>query len=286
MSSSEAGKGVGSGRGVSRRPVVGGNWKMNTDCRTGPILAAAVHEGLRADVAECVEVVVFPPMCYLMHVGATLAERGSPVKLGAQNLWHEDNGAYTGEVSARMLADCGASYVLIGHSERRHVVGETDELIGKKLRAAVAGGLRAVLCVGETLAQREAGETDAVNERQLRSALAGVHGGVCGGSGGGVGGGGGGMERVVIAYEPVWAIGTGKTATPEDAQRAHEQIRSVLAGMFDRETADRTPIQYGGSVKPSNAAELFAMPDIDGGLIGGASLEAETFLSIVNAAGV
>ena len=253
-----------------RRPVVGGNWKMNTDCRTGPMLAAAVHEGLHADLAQHVEVIVFPPACYLLPVGATLTDRGSCVRLGAQNLWHEDNGAYTGELSARMLKDCGATHVLIGHSERRHVVGENDELIAKKLRAALSADLSPVLCVGETLEQREAGQTDAVNERQLRSALVGIDGGIA---------------RVIIAYEPVWAIGTGKTATPDDAQRAHKHIRAVVADLFDKDAADRTVIQYGGSVKPSNAAELFSMPDIDGGLIGGASLEAETFLAIVNAAG-
>ena len=234
------------------------------------MLAAAVHEGLHADLAQHVEVIVFPPACYLLPVGATLTDRGSCVRLGAQNLWHEDNGAYTGELSARMLKDCGATHVLIGHSERRHVVGENDELIAKKLRAALSADLSPVLCVGETLEQREAGQTDAVNERQLRSALVGIDGGIA---------------RVIIAYEPVWAIGTGKTATPDDAQRAHKHIRAVVADLFDKDAADRTVIQYGGSVKPSNAAELFSMPDIDGGLIGGASLEAETFLAIVNAAG-
>ena len=252
-----------------RRPVVGGNWKMNTDCRTGPILAAAVHEGLHADLAQHVEVIVFPPACYLLPVGATLTDRGSCVRLGAQNLWHEDNGAYTANspADAQRLR---ATHVLIGHSERRHIVGENDELISKKLRAALSADLTPVLCVGETLEQREAGQTDAVNERQLRSALAGIDGGIA---------------RVIIAYEPVWAIGTGKTATPDDAQRAHKHIRAVVADLFDKDAADRTILQYGGSVKPSNAAELFSMPDIDGGLIGGASLEAEMFLAIVNAAG-
>ncbi|TVQ63387.1 MAG: triose-phosphate isomerase [Phycisphaerales bacterium] len=257
----------------SRKPIVGGNWKMYTTQDAAAGLARDVAAGLIAGTGEGagVEVVVFPPFPYLLTVGAVLRERGGPVALGGQDVWTQPEGAFTGEVSGEMLRDCGCTHALVGHSERRHVLGESDELVGEKLRAALSAGLHAVLCVGEKLDEREGGRTDAVNERQLRAALAGV--------------GAGDLSRVVIAYEPVWAIGTGKTATPEDAQRAHAAIRAVVASMYDADAAEAIRIQYGGSVKPGNAAELFAQPDIDGGLIGGASLQASDFLAICGAAG-
>lgn len=253
-------------RNSKRNPVVGGNWKMNTDRASAADLARSVAAGL----VPGVEVMVFPPFPYLLTVRKVLDDAGGMVALGAQDLWPDPNGAYTGEISTDMLLDCGVQGVLVGHSERRHVVGEPDALLNRKLRAALDAGLTAVLCVGETLEQREKGQTDEVNERQIRAGLAAVEASQ--------------LDAVVIAYEPVWAIGTGRTATPRDAQDAHARIRALLAGMYSEEIAQRTRIQYGGSVKPDNAAELFAQPDIDGGLIGGASLKSADFLAIVGAA--
>ncbi|USN98128.1 MAG: triose-phosphate isomerase [Phycisphaeraceae bacterium] len=248
-----------------RRPIIGGNWKMNTNAESAVALARGVADGCAG--LSGVEVFVCPPFPYLTHVGSAL---NNAVMLAAQDLYHEPDGAFTGEISTAMLADCGVRAVLTGHSERRHVIGEGDALINKKTRAALNAGLLAVLCVGEKLDQRDAGETDAVNERQIRAGLAGVTPDQ--------------MARVVIAYEPVWAIGTGKTATPADAQDAHAKIRAVLTDLYGPEIAGATRIQYGGSVKASNAAELFGQPDIDGGLIGGASLKTADFLDIVRAA--
>ena len=249
---------------TTRTPYVGGNWKMNTNRATGPALAREVGAG--ADAA-C-EVVVFPPFPYLLGVGQALA--GSRTRLGAQDCSFEKNGAFTGEVSLEMLKDCGVTSVLTGHSERRHVLGETDELVNRKTRAVLWAGLTCVLCVGEQLGEREAGRTDAVNERQLRAGLAGVESDQ--------------MARVVIAYEPVWAIGTGKIATPADAQDAHRKIRGVLGSLYAPAVAGATRIIYGGSLKAANAAELLGQPDIDGGLVGGASLQAAEFLPIIAAA--
>lgn len=241
---------------------------MNTNARTAESLAREVAEGVRGLGAE---VFVCPPFPYLLPVGRVLESCGSGVLLAAQDLWTEPDGAFTGEVSAVMLVDCGVRAVLIGHSERRHVIGEGDDLINRKVRAALDADLVAVLCVGETLEQRERGETDAVNAAQVRAGLAGVSADQ--------------MSSVVIAYEPVWAIGTGRTATAADAQDAHGKIRGLLAELFGDGVGRAMRIQYGGSVKPGNAAELFGMPDIDGGLIGGASLNAADFLGIVRAAG-
>ena len=251
-----------------RTPVIGGNWKMNTNAESSRALAEAVGEGCRS--IDGVEVFVCPPFPYLRRVGGALTDAGGGVSLAAQDVWHEPDGAFTGEVSAAMLLDCGVSVVLTGHSERRHVIGENDGLINKKTIAALNAGLSVVLCIGETLEQREQGETDAVNERQLRAGLDGVAPEQ--------------MASVIVAYEPVWAIGTGKTATPGDAQDAHAKIRGVLGDLYGADIAAATRIQYGGSVKPGNAAELFAQPDIDGGLIGGASLKADDFLAIIRAA--
>lgn len=252
-----------------RKPYVGGNWKMNTSVDTSSALARGVVEACDA-VQGKVEVVVFPPAPYLIGVKSILRSRPSSIRTGAQNIYHEPDGAFTGEISVAMAKDCGCAHALAGHSERRHVIGESDELVNAKVRAILEGGLTCVLCIGETLEQREAARTDEVNERQLRTGLADV--------------GQRQMDKVVIAYEPVWAIGTGKTASPEDAQNAHSHIRNLLNEMYGPEVAQRTRIIYGGSVKPSNAASLFGQPDIDGGLIGGASLKVEDFTAIAKAA--
>lgn len=249
-----------------RTPFIGGNWKMNTTAREAVELADAVARGVRAHGPQ---VAVFPPFVWLDMVADAI--RGSRLLLGAQDCSPSDNGAYTGDVSLAMLDEVGVSCVLVGHSERRHGLQETPERIAAKLHAVLGAGLTGVLCIGETLDQREAGQTDAVNESQLRSALDGlgdVH-----------------EDRLVVAYEPVWAIGTGKTASRDDAQAAHGAIRSVLAGVLGTDVAAAIRIIYGGSMKPENAAELLALPDIDGGLIGGASLKAKDFLAIAAAAG-
>jgi triosephosphate isomerase len=249
----------------NRTPFVGGNWKMNTDSTTGNSLASSIASGL--DTAGSVEVAIFPPFVYLSGINNAIA--GSDISLGAQDAYFEPNGAFTGEISLDMLKDCAVKSVLTGHSERRHVIGENDTIVNKKTRAVIEAGLQVVLCIGETLDQRESGKTDAINEHQTRAGLEGVS-----------------KERlgqVVIAYEPVWAIGTGKNATPEDAQDAHAKIRELIANMYDQDAADAIRIIYGGSMKPGNAPELMAMPDIDGGLIGGASLKTDDFLSIIRA---
>lgn len=250
----------------SRTPFVGGNWKMNTDRAIAADLASGVATAFAPMTG--VEAAVFPPFPYLAPVREALGTSG--VLLGAQDAWPEPNGAFTGEVSIDMLKDCGVGVVLVGHSERRHVIGEDDGLINRKVRAVLAAGLRCILCIGETLDQREAGDTDAVNASQLKAGLAGVT-----------------AEQaadLTIAYEPVWAIGTGKTATPQDAQDAHKKARAVVAGILGGDAAAAMRIQYGGSMKPGNAAELLAQPDIDGGLIGGASLKAGDFADILRAA--
>ncbi len=252
---------------MSRTPSVGANWKMNLDRAGAEALARDVCD--RLGDSPGAEVAVFVPFPYLLEVGRVIRETGSAVRLGAQDLSEHDNGAFTGEVSTAMLLDCGVQTVLAGHSERRHVIGESDQLVGAKARKALDSGLDVILCVGETLEQRQAGETNAINERQIRAGLEGVSPGD--------------MARVTIAYEPVWAIGTGMTATPGDAQNAHATIRALLASMFSSALAQETRIQYGGSVKPGNAGELMAQPDIDGGLIGGASLNADDFRAIVRA---
>lgn len=251
----------------ARVPIVVGNWKMNTDRAAAVALAMDVHTG--ASVLLGVETGIAPPLVYLDAVGTALRAAGSKLLLGAQNVSAEPNGALTGEVSVSMLKDLGVQLVLCGHSERRHIIGESDELVGRKVRAVLQGGLRCILCVGETLDERERGITDAVNERQIRAALSGVTTDQ--------------LPRLVVAYEPVWAIGTGKNATPLDAQSAHAKIRSVLADLFGQAAAAAIRVQYGGSMKPDNAKALIDQPDIDGGLIGGAALKAETFLPIVQA---
>lgn len=249
-----------------RRPLVIANWKMNGDSDTNRALLTAFLGLLEPGTqgGNC-DVVICPPFTYLGEVGALLD--GSPVHLGAQDCSHSESGAYTGEVAAPMLADCGCGYVIIGHSERRQYHGESDALVAAKLSAAVRAGLVPVLCVGETRDQREAGEEEKVVTSQLRGALRDVAS----------------LDDIVVAYEPVWAIGTGLTATPELAQEMHGAIRKALVAI-DEQGAQETRLLYGGSVKADNAAALFSQRDIDGALVGGASLDAEAFAAIVDAA--
>ncbi len=250
----------------NRTPFVGGNWKMNTNARSGAQLAQALASGLGG--VSGIDVAIYPPFVYLQGINNTIS--GSDIILGAQDASDQPSGAFTGEISMDMLKDCGVRSVLTGHSERRHVIGESDTIVNKKTRAVLDAGLQCVLCIGETLDQRESGKTDAINEHQTRAGLEGVSKDQ--------------LARVVIAYEPVWAIGTGKTATPEDAQNAHANIRELIASMYDQDAADAIRIIYGGSMKPDNAAVLMSMTDIDGGLVGGASLKADDFLNIIRAA--
>lgn len=249
-----------------RTPLVAGNWKMNGSRESAAALIKAIV-GAGEERASA-EVVVCPPFVLIPDAARQL--KGSGIGLGAQNLCTEEAGAYTGEVSGAMLREFDVSYVIVGHSERRTLYGETDVIVARKFLTAQKTGLTPILCVGETLEEREAGRTFEIVERQLGAVLA-----VAGIAA---------FARAVVAYEPVWAIGTGRTATPEQAQEVHARIRSSLA-MQDATIARSLRILYGGSVKASNAAELFAMPDIDGGLIGGASLDATQFLSICRAAG-
>jgi triosephosphate isomerase len=250
-----------------RKKIIAANWKMNmTAAEAGPFMEDLMLELKNFDGAE---VVIVPSFTTLPRVSEILSET-SGVTLGAQNMWHEASGAYTGEVSATMLREFFTRYVVLGHSERRTIFGESDELVNKKVKAAHAASLRPILCVGETLEERDAGRHHEVLARQLRGSLAGLDEGQ--------------MLDTVIAYEPVWAIGTGRTATPEQAQEAHAFIRQTLGEMFGPATAGKVRIQYGGSVKPDNARELLHQPDIDGALVGGASLDARSFAKIVLAA--
>ena len=246
-----------------RRPLIAGNWKMNTNRASAVALAEAVAK--QAAALDGVDLAVCPPSCYLDAVGRAIA--GSKVALGAQNMYHEKDGAFTGELSATMLRDLGCKYVILGHSERRHILGETDAAVNKKLLAALAAGLLPIVCVGELLAEREAGKTLAVIQTQFDGSLAGLPAEQ--------------MAKVVIAYEPVWAIGTGKVATPQQAEDVHLALRKIIGERYNSSIADSVRLQYGGSVKPDNAAELLKQPDIDGALVGGASLKVDQFLGIV-----
>ena len=231
--------------------------------------ATALAKGVAESVGENpeVDVVLCPPSTYLSAVGT--AVEGTPVGLGAQNLYAAQDGAFTGEVNAAMLTDVGCGYVILGHSERRALLGETDQQISEKLHSALAGNLTPIVCVGETLEDRESGQTEQVVETQVRGSLAGLDAGQA--------------ASIVLAYEPVWAIGTGKTATPEQAEEVHAFIRKLLGEIFSAEIADQIRIQYGGSVKPNNATELLGQPNIDGALVGGASLKVEDFAGIIHA---
>ena len=248
---------------MHRTPFVAGNWKMNTTKASAVELAKAIAKGAPK---SGVDVGVAPPFVYLDAVGQAIA--GSNVLPGAQDLYFEKNGAFTGEICAEMLKDVGVKFVLTGHSERRHVLGEPPSLIARKAHAAYAAGLIVVHCVGEKLEERDANKTFAVVQAQveeLSTEMQDVH-------------------RIVIAYEPVWAIGTGRNATDEQAQEVHAYIRHLVARRWNKDFADRVRIIYGGSMKPENAKGLLHQPDVDGGLIGGASLKPDSFLAIVNAA--
>jgi len=251
-----------------RKPFVAGNWKMNTDSHSSVGLAKAVASGSLEMASRKVTVAVCPPFVYLQVVAGALS--ASSIAVGAQDLYFESKGAFTGEISASMLKDIGCTYVLCGHSERRHVIGEPDKLINKKVTAAIIGGLLPILCVGELLAERQDSKTEQVITRQMNEGLAGLNEEK--------------VSAVTIAYEPVWAIGTGHTATPQQAQEAQDFIRKLLAEMYDNQVAEDIRILYGGSVNPANAAELMRQRDIDGLLVGGASLKADDFIAIIRAA--
>jgi triosephosphate isomerase len=250
-----------------RLPLIAGNWKMHTTRAQAVALASGVRD--RIDAATRADVLLCPPFPYLQAVGECLA--GSAVALGAQNMHYETQGAYTGEVSPAMLVDLGCRYVILGHSERRHVFGESDETVNRKLLAALGAGLRPILCVGELLEQREAGRTDNILAEQLTGGLKSTTAEQA--------------PEVTIAYEPVWAIGTGKTATPQEAQCAQAHLRKLLAELYNVELVQRLRILYGGSVKPENARAILEQPDVDGALVGGASLDVESFMGIVAAVG-
>ena len=256
---------------MQRKIFVAGNWKMNTNRKSACSLAGGVIEKLGATLRgaeDRIEVGLCPPFVYLLDVANLLAgATRQKIVLGAQDVYTADNGAYTGEISTAMLKDVGATMVLCGHSERRHVLGESDELVNAKVTKALADGLRVTLCIGETLAQRRAEQTLEVNRRQVTAGLAGVDKSQ--------------LAKLVIAYEPVWAIGTGVTATPAQAQEVHAQVRGLMGELYGPAAADAMQIQYGGSVKPDNACELMAQKDIDGALVGGASLKVDDFLGII-----
>ncbi len=244
------------------RKLIAGNWKMNTDRASAVALAQGIVNGV--DKYKAVDLLVCPPSVYLVPVADAL--KGSSVALGAQNMYHEANGAFTGELSATMLKDVGCTYVILGHSERRHILKETDADVNRKTLAALAAGLIPIVCVGELLAEREAGKTGSVIKTQFDGSLAGVSAEQ--------------IEKTVIAYEPVWAIGTGKVATPEQAAEVHADLRRLLVERYNDRSAAKVRILYGGSVKASNAGELLAQPNVDGALVGGASLMADEFLGI------
>ncbi|RME36478.1 MAG: triose-phosphate isomerase [Planctomycetota bacterium] len=247
-----------------RTPLIAGNWKMHKTLAEARELIRALRE--RLDTVQEVDILVCPPFQHLFPMAKALAD--SVIGFGAQNAHYEPEGAFTGEVSVPMIRETGATHVIIGHSERRQYFHEDGEVLAKKVRAVTGGGLTVIYCVGERLEQRDAGETESVVARQVREVLdRDVP-----------------ADRLVVAYEPVWAIGTGRTATPEQAQPVHALIRSELASIYGKETAEGVRILYGGSVKPGNAADLLAQTDIDGALVGGASLVAEDFAAIVEAA--
>ncbi len=249
-----------------RTPLVAGNWKMNGTLSSIVPLVEGIKQGLEG--ITYTEIAVCPPFVYLQRVAEMI--RGTSITLGAQNASQEEEGAYTGEISCKMLRDVGCHYVILGHSERRHLFGETSEVVAKKFVRALSSQLVPILCLGELREERETGKTKAVIEEQLKTVLDKT--------------GAEGFKQAVIAYEPVWAIGTGLTATPEQAQEVHGFIRDLVAGYeSERRIANQVRILYGGSVNPNNAKEIFAMQDIDGGLIGGAALKAGDFLEICRA---
>lgn len=248
-----------------RKKIIAANWKMNKTCAE----ASSFLDTFLLEVAEVahVDMVVIPPFTALGRVSERLSAPGCNVKLGAQNMSQEKEGAFTGEISAAMLRELFVRFVVLGHSERRSLYGETDAIVNKKVRAALDASLKPIVCIGETLEQRDAGKVEEVLETQLRGSLAGLSAKE--------------LSELVLAYEPVWAIGTGRTASPQQAQEAHAFIRKTIAAMSDASTAEKIRIQYGGSVKPENTEALMSQPDIDGALVGGASLDARSFAQIV-----
>lgn len=249
-----------------RTKTIAGNWKMNKDLQQTEDLIEGLKKVLNANLGG-VAVIICPPFTSLELAGRLV--KGTSFGLGAQNMYFEDEGAYTGEISPGMLKAAGCQYVILGHSERRQIFGESDELINKKVRKAIASGLTPIVCVGETLEQREKNVTAQVVSNQVRGVLKDVDARS--------------MEKVIIAYEPVWAIGTGRNATPQQAEEVHLLLRRLLTELYDAEVAERTILQYGGSVKPENAAELLWQPNVDGALVGGACLKVDSFAAIVKA---
>jgi len=248
---------------MARRLLIAGNWKMNLTLSASLELAEGLKK-VASDITD-VDIAVCPPSVYVQSVAATL--QGSNIGVGAQNIYFEKEGAYTGEISAGMLTDIGCRYVILGHSERRNILGESSELVNLKVHAALAAGLTPIVCVGELLKERKAGTTVQVVCRQFDGSFSGVSAD--------------NMKKCVIAYEPVWAIGTGEVATPEQAEDAHAAIRNMIANNYNREVAEMVRIQYGGSVTDKNAKAILAKPNVDGALVGGASLKVEPFMGIV-----
>lgn len=251
-----------------RKLIIAGNWKMNCGAADEAVqLAKGIAE--KHGQTDAVDLVFCPPYTSLREVGAAI--KGTKIGLGGQNMYPKDNGAYTGEISPLFLLDTGCQYVIIGHSERRTIFKETNEFINEKVKFAFEKNLIPILCIGETEQEREAGKTNAVVENHIRGGLAGLSADQ--------------VKAMVLAYEPVWAIGTGKTATPDDAQAVHAFCRGIVKDMFDQATADAVRIQYGGSVKPDNAGDLLTQPDIDGALVGGAALKVDSFCGIIENCG-
>ena len=250
-----------------RRKVIAGNWKMNNNLSESQNLITKLISGLSGEKINC-DVIICPPFTSLSEAASLI--KNTVVKLGAQNMYFEENGAFTGEVSASMLKSVGCEYVILGHSERRTIFGEGDELINKKIKKALTSGLKPIFCVGETLQEREGNITKDVIKRQVTEGLKDISAND--------------MDRIILAYEPVWAIGTGKTATPEQAEEVHAFIRDLIKNLYSQSVAESLVIQYGGSVKPDNAKELLSQKDIDGALVGGACLKADSFIGIIKAA--
>lgn len=249
-----------------RKKVIAGNWKMNNDLSESQNLVSGIISGLGKD-DKC-DVIVCPPFTSLSEVHTLIKD--TPVKLGAQNMHYEDSGAFTGEISNSMLKSVGCEYVILGHSERRTIFGENDEMINKKILKALQSGLKVIFCIGESLAQREEGVTYNIIKAQVIKGMENVSAED--------------LKNLIVAYEPIWAIGTGKTASPEQAQEVHSFIRNLIKEIYSAESAENLIIQYGGSVKPENASTLLSQPDIDGALVGGACLKADSFLSIIASA--
>ncbi|MGE5812148.1 MAG: triose-phosphate isomerase [Ignavibacteria bacterium] len=250
-----------------RKKVIAGNWKMYNDLKGSSDLINKLVKGLKKEEYNC-DIIICPPFTSLAEAGSLL--KGTGIMLGAQNMHEAESGAFTGEISASMIKSTGSQYVIIGHSERRTIFKEGDELINKKLKAALKGGLKPIFCIGETLEEREKNITNDVLKRQVAVGLDGISESE--------------LENIIIAYEPVWAIGTGRTATPAQAEDAHNFIRNLIKEKYSKNAAENMIIQYGGSVKPDNSGELLSQPDIDGALVGGACLKADSFIAIIKSA--